>query len=271
MKHSDLDLFLIFTCIRNLKNITSPFQFFSYFQDECGHLTYEYGMTDTGCKEFVKDNGIDIVDGQFKTIEHTSEFTKSDKVAPNLATYYFRHEDTDSDMEKMQQQNCEAAKTTDTQSTLEETSEEEWTYTKNEDLKAESIAIAEMKAHKRIEDINEPRAIPKSKAIPEETIRRLVQKAEELVSPDKTRRNSLNKLTRLNKWLTLERPDDSCDASGEDDEKESQASEDMDASIATLREGDSSNSRDTSFDSGSRAWCGSCISRLDEVSSNSTV
>lgn len=226
-------------------------------------------MTDPGCKEFVNDNGVDIVDGQFKTIEHTSEFTKSDKVAPNLATYYFRHEDTDSDMEKMQQHNGDAAKTTtDTQSTLEETSEEEWTYTKNDESKTQPTVIAEMKEHRRIEEIYEPRCI--SKAIPEETIRRLVQKAEELVSPDKSRRNSLNKLSRLNKWLTLERPDDSCDASGEDDEKESQASEDLEASIATLREGESVNSRDASFDSGSRTWCGSCIARLDEVS-NSTV
>lgn len=227
-------------------------------------------MTDNGCNEFVKENGIDVIDGHFRTIGHTSEYTKSDKVAPNLATYYFRHEDTDSDMEKVQQ-NCEASKTTDTQSTLEETSEEEWTYTKNHEAKTQPSHILEMKEHNRIEDIHEQRNIPKSKSIPEETIRRLVQKAEELVNPDKTRRNSLNKLTRINKWMTLERPDDSCDASGEDDEKESQASEDLEASITTLREGDSSNSRDTSFDSGSRAWCGSCISQLDEVSTNTTV
>lgn len=238
-------------------------------QDEYGHLTNDNGMTDNGCKEFVKENGIDVIDGNFRIIEHASEFTKSDKVAPNLATYYFRHEDTDSDMEKVQQNNCEASKTTDTQSTLEETSEEEWTYTKNQET-TQPPHLFETKENNKIEEIYEQRPILKSKSIPEETIRRLVQKAEELVSPDKTRRNSLNKITRINKWLTLERPDDSCDASGEDDEKESQASEDLDASITTLREGDSSNSKDTSFDSGSRAWCGSCISRLDEVS-NTTV
>lgn len=232
-------------------------------------------MTDTGCKEFVNENGIDVIDGNFKTLEHTSEFTKSDKVAPNLATYYFRHEDTDSDMEKVQQ-NSDPSKTTDTQSTLEETSEEEWTYTKNAEAKTQTNIASDTKENERFENILEPRNIPKSKTIPEETIRRLVQKAEELVSPDKIRRNSLNKLTRINKWLTIEKPDDSCDASGEDDERESQASEDLEASIATLREGDSSNSRDTSFDeissnNGSRIWCGSCISRLDKVSANTTV
>lgn len=221
-------------------------------------------MTDNGCNEFVNENGADMVDGQFKTIEHTSGFTTSDKVAPNLATYYFRHEDTDSDMEKVQQ-NCESSKTTDTQSTLEETSEEEWTYTRNEET------ILESKEDDRIEDIQEPRAVQKSKTVPGKTIRRLVQQADELVSPDKSRRNSFNKITRK-KWQNIERPDDSCDASGEDDEKESQASEDLEASIATLREGDISNSFDEiTSNNASRVWCGSCISRLDEVSSNTTV
>lgn len=232
-------------------------------------------MTDTGCKEFIQDNGIDVLDGNFKTIKHASEFTKSDKVAPNLATYYFRHEDTDSDMEKVEQ-NCDSSKTTDTQSTLEETSEEEWIFSKNHDATTQPDMIAEMKENNTTQDIQEARNITKFKTIPEATIRRLVQKAEELVSPDKIRRNSLNRLTKFNKWLSLEKPDDSCDASGEDDEKESQASEDLEASIATLRDAESSNSRNTSFDeitsnSGSRVWCGSCISRLDEVSANTTV
>lgn len=234
-------------------------------------------MTDNGLKSSDLENGVDVVDGQFKRTKYTSEFTKSDKVAPNLATYYFRHEDTDSDMDKIEQ-NCAMSNKTDGQSTMEETSEEEWTYTKTNNIKQlapEELHVPEEPLiESRIEEVDESQ-IPKHKAIPEDTIRRLVLKAEELVSPEKCRRNSVNKLTRVNKWLSLDKPDDSCDASGEDDEKESQASEDFDASTMTLREGQSSNSQNTSFDeinssAGSRAWCGSCISQLDEVS-NTTV
>ncbi|KAJ8923715.1 hypothetical protein NQ315_010296, partial [Exocentrus adspersus] len=214
--------------------------------DDSPDVTYEFGMSEKAYSPSEERNGIDVLDGNFKKpSDDTSHFTKSDKKAPNLATYYFRHEDTDSDMDKVEQ----ICVKTDTQSTLEETSEEEWTYTKTED-KAEP------------------------KPIPEDTIRRLVQKAEELVSPEKCRKsdrtNSLTKMSRVNKWLSMDKPDDSCDASGEDDEKESQTSEEFDASTATLRETPGSNSQNTSIDelnssNGNKLWHGSCISQLNEV------
>lgn len=36
-------------------------------------------MTDKGCKKFVNEKIIDIVYGQYKIIEHSSEFTKFNK------------------------------------------------------------------------------------------------------------------------------------------------------------------------------------------------
>lgn len=72
----------------------------------------------------------------------------------------------------------------------------------------------------------------------------------------------------MNKWLKLERPDDSCDASGEDDEKESQTSDDLDASTSTLRgTDDNSNSQNSIQElvahmNGNKKWIGSA-SRLD--------
>ncbi|KAJ8986242.1 hypothetical protein NQ317_009948 [Molorchus minor] len=236
--------------------------------DEPTGLTYDIGMTENAGVEDV--NGIDVLDGQFtNSSEDTSHFTKSDKKAPNLATYYFRHEDTDSDMDKVEQ-HCNNLKT-DGQSTLEETSEEEWTYTKNGD--SENTTTDCKEGGSRVEEVEESHIIPKPKAIPEDTIRRLVQKAEELVSPEKCRKgdrtNSLSKL-KVNKWLSMDKPDDSCDASGEDDEKESQTSEDFETSTATLREANGSNSQNTSFDelnstNGSRQWHGSSVTQLNEV------
>lgn len=227
-------------------------------------------MTEKAYKLGEERNGIDVLDG--KSCEDTSHFTKSDKKAPNLATYYFRHEDTDSDMDKVEQI-CNASKN-DGQSTLEETSEEEWTYTKTVD-KDEQMDYRE--GGSRVEELEDAHIVPKPKPIPEDTIRRLVQKAEELVSPEKCRKsdrtNSLSKMSRVNKWLSMDKPDDSCDASGEDDEKESQTSEELDASTATLREMQESYSQNTSIDelnstNGNRPWRGSCISQLNEVSSS---
>ncbi|KAJ8926944.1 hypothetical protein NQ314_020796, partial [Rhamnusium bicolor] len=251
------------------------FDDYSSSEDDSADITHEIGMTENVYNRCEERNGIDVLDGTFKkTSEDSSHFTKSDKKAPNLATYYFKHEDTDSDMEKVEQ-HCAISKN-DGQSTLEETSEEEWTYTKNRESE-EHTSMNYNEDGSRIENVEESHVTTKPKTIPEDKIRRLVQKAEELVSPEKCRKtdrnNSLNKMSRVNKWLSMDKPDDSCDASGEDDEKESQTSEDFDASTTTLREAQSSNSQNTSFDelnstNGSRPWLGSCISQLNEVSSN---
>ncbi|CAH1969126.1 unnamed protein product [Acanthoscelides obtectus] len=217
-------------------------------------------MSDNG-DDPATENGTDVLDHG----KAPSDFTKVEKKAPNLATYYFKHIDTDSEMDKLDHR---AISKVDTQSTLGETSEEEWTYTKtNHTTKTSDQEVPTT-------DETEEKIVPKPKPIPEDTIRRLVLKAEELVSPDKCRKNSVNKPSKVNKWLCLERPDDSCDASGEDDEKESQTSEDVDASTTTLREINCSQSKN-SFDelntsSESNQWCGSCMSNLDDVS-NTTV
>lgn len=192
---------------------------------------------------------------------------RSNRKAPNLGTYYFKHEDTDSDMEKVELHSLK----NEAQSTVEETSEEEWTYTKTSE-----------KTNDEVTDL------PKSKPVPEETIRKLVLKAEELVSPDKCRKldriNSVNKMARVKKWLSMEKPEDSCDASGEDDEQSSQVSEDFDESTTTFRVTQGYNSQNTSFTelnqqdttlkinfrqkkyNSNRPWSVSCISQLDQSS-----
>ncbi|XP_064215458.1 klarsicht protein [Tribolium castaneum] len=241
-------------------------------ENECGHnqeisnssLIFQDVMNKNAATLFTPTSE-DTVDGKcFRFGEDTSHFTRSNRKAPNLGTYYFKHEDTDSDLEKMEQHSVLSKP--EVQSTVEETSEEEWTYTKNTD-----------------------EAEVKSKPVPEETIRKLVQKAEELVSPDKCRKldriNSINKMSRVKKWLSMEKPDDSCDASGEDDERESQISEDFDESTITCRH----NSQNTSFTelnhsestpkinlrqrkyTANRPWSVSCISQLDQTSSTKII
>lgn len=190
-----------------------------------------------------------------------------------MGTYYFKHEDTDSDMDKIEQQSVISK--TEVQSNLEETSEEEWTYTKNESIE-DGIDVADLS---------------KTKPILEETIRKLVLEAEDLVSPDKSRQierlqTTANKMSRVKKWLSMEKPDDSCDASGEDDERESQISEDFDESTTTFRATQGYNSQNTSFTelnhsestpkvnfrqkkyNANRPWSVSCISQLDQSSPN---
>ncbi|XP_066158030.1 klarsicht protein isoform X1 [Euwallacea fornicatus] len=211
-------------------------------------------------------NGIDVVDGAKLFGADSSQFTQSNKKAPNLATYYFKHEDTDSDMDRIE--HFSLPKTDGQTSTLEETSEEEWTYTKTDNVLVASIGM-HMSDEYRIEDAEE-QIVPKAKCISGDEIRMLVQKAEELVSPDKCRKtersNSL-KMSRVNKWrLSLDKPDDSCDASAEEDERESQTSEEIDASTMTLRE----ISQNTSYPELSNTWRGSCSSQSDSSAPNAT-
>ncbi|KAJ3639633.1 hypothetical protein Zmor_002979 [Zophobas morio] len=251
-------------------------------ENDCGHsqdvpeppLTFKDVMNKNAPKQFAP-TGEDTVDGPcFRFGEDTSQFTKSNRRAPNLGTYYFRHEDTDSDMDKVEQHSLK----NEVQSTVEETSEEEWTYTKNVEKTNEAMELGE---------------VPKPKHVPEETIRKLVLEAEELVSPDKSRKldriNCVNKMSRVKKWLSMEKPDDSCDASGEDDERESQVSEDFDESTTTFRATQGYNSQNTSFTElnhpestpkinlrqrkygTNRPWSVSCISQLDQTSPTKAI
>lgn len=161
--------------------------------------------------------------------------------------------------------------------TVDETSEDEWTYSKVDEVKIEIQ-----------EQINKMAA---SKSMMQD-IRRLVQEAEQLVSPDKNKKKTiiaapLNKITRVKEWLDMERPEDSCDASGEDDGQESQTSEDLNESVATFRAGPENRSQNASFSEldntstppritlrhskyvlkGNRPWSVSCISQLSHGAS----
>lgn len=212
-----------------------------------------------------QQNGFDIVDGKIKLQEPDDHFTHSNRKGPNLATYYFKHPDTDSDMDRVE-------KASMPQDSTQETSEDdEWVYNKNEEKDLDST------------DTNENMESPKK--ISEETIKRLVQKAEELVSPDQTKKlgrlQALNKMSRVKQWLVNKRPEDSCDASGEDEERESQISEDLDQSTATCKANLDYDSHNTSFTelnsnestpkvmlrqrkyNGNRPWSVSCILQLE--------
>lgn len=172
--------------------------------------------------------------------------------------------------------------------TVEETSEDEWTYST-----MEKNAKDEVQIHQNTqEQINYNKVIASKSMM--QHIRRLVQEAEGLVSPDKNKMKTvigapLNKITRVKEWLDMERPEDSCDASGEDDGQESQTSEDFNESVATFRAVQESASQNTSFtelDSsesppkialrhnkylkGNRPWSVSCISQLSQVASSPT-
>lgn len=145
----------------------------------------------------------------------------------------------------------EQPKENDIQEGCEETSEEEWTYMKSDN------------------------------------VHWLVQNAEELVRDSPIKRSTsiqppLNKISRVKEWLNMKRPDDSCDASGEDDGQESQTSEELNESIVTYRPAQSCESQSTSIidlvveqtpkvirrgklTSETRPWSVSCISQLAET------
>lgn len=144
------------------------------------------------------------------------------------------------------------------------TSEDEWTYSagKEEEKNPEKPSLIQ--------------------------IHKLVKEAEELVRETPAKRSltfdevPLNKISRVKQWLNMDKPDDSCDASGEDEEKESRSSEELNESIATYRAALSPNGHNASMTSlgeegstpkvilrpsryaikGNRPWSVSCISQL---------
>ncbi|KAG5898838.1 hypothetical protein JTB14_014269 [Gonioctena quinquepunctata] len=261
----NLQLFLLCKLINNTAGILVYYT--SYlFQDDSTVLTDDGMIGNKPETRDEKEVNLDVLNCNIPA--DSSHYTSSDKKAPNLATYYFKHEDTDSSMDKTEQ-HC-AMEEAEAHSTLDDSSEKECpknlveenndTSTKNEEkLTYEPPTV---KLREKTPNLTRP------KSIPEEKIRKLVQKVEELVGAD---RRSLNKITRVSKWLTLERPDDSCDASGEDDEKESQTSDECDVSSATLRQF----SQNTSFDelnssNSSRQWLES-ISQFGDVSSSTGI
>ncbi|XP_072401952.1 uncharacterized protein klar isoform X1 [Diabrotica undecimpunctata] len=91
------------------------------------------------------------------------------------------------------------------------------------------------------------KSLPRPKSVPEDTIRLLVQKAEELISPD-------FRFKRGDKWSKSIETDNSCDASCEEDEKESHHSDDFDSSTATLKA--AANSFYDLADNDNKQWLG---------------
>ncbi|KAK9889454.1 hypothetical protein WA026_004722 [Henosepilachna vigintioctopunctata] len=224
-------------------------------------------MTTNALPVSVEQNGFDTLDGQIKPGGTEDHFTHSNRKGPNLATYYFKHPDTDSDMDKVEKVSIAL------ESTQETSEEDEWVYTSKNEEKGSQDA-----------DTNGNSDSSKKK-IPDETIKRLVQKAEELVSPDQTKKlgklHAFNKMSRVKQWLKNKKPEDSCDASGEDEERESQLSEEMDESTATYKATPGNESHNTSFTelnssestpkvmlrqrkyNGNRPWSVSCILQLE--------
>lgn len=246
------------------------------------------GMISNEIIETKKNDDSLIIDSFASFPDDTSQFTKyvfhpchttqvltpplpfrSNRKAPNLGTYYFKHEDTDSEMERLKK-----LKQQPPTETVEETSEDEWTYSKvDKQNAADQNKIAASKSMLQ-------------------NLHRIIQEAEELVSPDKKKMKAItapiNKITRVKEWLDMERPEDSCDASGEDDGQESQVSEDLCESVSTFRAAQENGSHNTSFteldstDStpkvalrhnkyilkGNRPRSVSCISQLSQATSS---
>lgn len=218
---------------------------------------------------------------------------RSNRKASNLGTFYFKHTDTDSDREKVTsimsaKRSLEYdSKSGDTESdkdkingnhshsqSIDDTSDDEWIYSEGTNGKA-----------KMSEDVVDSLDTTLKPSI--KKIHRLVEKAEELVSPVKrnlpVNEPPINKITRVKQWLNMDKPDDSCDASGEDEERESHTSEDLTESIVTYRAAVSTGVQDTSASfmdlveetstpknvlrprnnlKSNRPWSVSCISQL---------
>lgn len=187
---------------------------------------------------------------------------RSKRTAPNFGTYYFRHTDTDSDMEKVEKSKSIQVE----DQAVTETTDDEWTYTKCESSDQSG----------QIDEVDAPSKSSKW------DIHRLVEEVEELVSPIKRLNHidgPVNKISRVKQWLNMERPDDSCDASGEDEERDSQTSEDLNESIVTYRVAQRSfelQQTDNTLDDftpkvnlrksnlkAHRPWSVSCISQLE--------
>ncbi|KAJ8891467.1 hypothetical protein PR048_003995 [Dryococelus australis] len=167
-------------------------------------------------------------------------FDTSTRHRPNFGSFYFRHHDTDSEQDRS---SGSLAKLLSSQklcpvvSGLDESSDEEWTYTNGGKWKEQHA-----------EEEEPP---------PRETIEKLVIQAEELVTTELTvtrvfeplifTADNKTKARRVRDWLRLhpEAPvqlQDSCDASGEyttgdsDEEKGSDTSEDHNGSVSTCRQ-----------------------------------
>lgn len=178
----------------------------------------------------------------------TSKFNQTDRKSKHLATFYFRHHDTDSDRQMIE-----------TEKSQEESSEEEWTYVGgpkigNEDSTDVMTSSVEIQCelpidNKKDEDKKSPSPKPKLESpTPDllkvenarcKDIERLVNQAEELVQKqaltkkkgprkpigfeEDSKNATRNKMSRIKEWLNQSTEDkndnnqgtESYDASGE--------------------------------------------------------
>lgn len=143
------------------------------------------------------------------------------KSARNSGTYYFKHIDTDSDMEKLDHLQNISLDNDQYAEQTSDVSEEEWTYTTMTNKLSEDDSV---RNNNKLVDI-----------------RQIVQEVEELVSPlnrPATDKTSM-KMMRIKQWLEIDKSEgqqeDSCDASSEDDASSTESSEEQNESIATYR------------------------------------
>lgn len=180
----------------------------------------------------------------------TSKFNQTDRKSKHLATFYFRHHDTDSDRQPIE-----------TEKSQEESSEEEWTYVDgakigNEDSTDIMTSSVEIQCElpiddKKYEEIKAPSPKPKLESSTPDLLKvestrnkdidRLVNQAEELVQKqalakkkgprsfkplafeEDNKNASRNKMSRIKEWLNQSTEDkndtnqgtESYDASGE--------------------------------------------------------
>ncbi|VVC42008.1 KASH domain [Cinara cedri] len=77
------------------------------------------------CEMETETSPSSVLQSERVSFDDTANFHRSDRKGPNLATFYYRHLDTDSEQESQKKQTVEAEVKTS------ESSEEEWTYSSN--------------------------------------------------------------------------------------------------------------------------------------------
>lgn len=155
----------------------------------------------------------------------------------NIGSYYYKHRDTDSELDTM-----DSVKSVELQKeelkAREESTEDEFTYSPGSAIEV------------KIKDLTEP-CVGSDLQPSKESIQLLVQKADELVAtPNRVdpfmfhTESQKTKLSRVKEWLNFEdkdKPTDSCDASGEctsgesEEDKDSSSSGDLNESVITCR------------------------------------
>lgn len=223
-------------------------------------------------------------------IFYRNGFFRPNPTVANVGSYYYKHRDTDSELDTK-----DSIISID-QKSKDDSSEDEFTYSAG--------PAAHLDLQKSLATVDEPDSEMELQNANQESIQLLVQRVEELVSTPNIdplmfhTEQQKSKLSRVKEWLNFEteKPIDSCDASGEctsgdsEEDKESQSSEDLNDSIVTCRPMDDSQSNLNTSDTlgsstvtspesvkvnlrpkrlhmkGNRPWSVSCLSQLAHTS-----